>query len=220
MAGAVKRFNVCFVGGDFNMSLFAVVDTLRDHGIEAQFLGSYAWRYNTRGCGVAGLPGCRYDSLGFFAVQPTVRISRMITLPSLHGSGGRKLDEFDLAQGYPASSYVGGETKVCAAFEHHTHGDGDAKLPPITQKALRPQVWDATGHLRGRGAHMPLLFFVGTLNRRSIERLEAREANMVRRGWGPGSDNRRRFMERTGMNKGKDKGEGKGKAKDKGKGKA
>lgn len=221
MADAVKRSNVCFMGGDFNMSLFEVKKTLRAHDIDAQFLGSYAWRQITRGCGVPGLPGCRYDSLGFFAVQPTISVSRMLTLPSLHGSGGRKLDEFENVQGYPASAYLGGESAILAAFEDHTHGDGDAMLPPITQKALRPKVWDATGHLHGKGAHMPLLFYVGALSRRSDTRLEAREANMVARGWGPGSWLRANLMEQMGKNKGKGKdkgGKGKDKDEDEGKG--
>ena len=221
MADAVKRFNVCFVGGDFNMSLFEVKKTLRDHDIDAQFLGSYAWRKITHGCAEAGLPGCRYDSLGFFAVQPTVSVSRMFTLPSLRGSGGRKLAEFEKVQGYPASSYLGGESAILAAFEDHTHGDGDAVLPPITQKTLRREVWDATGCLHHGGAHMPLLFYVGALSRRSDTRLESREANMVLRGWGPGSWRRRNLMEQMGKNKGKGKDkEGKGKDKDKGEGKA
>ena len=90
-------------------------------------------------------------------MQATICVSRMLKLPSLHGNGRRKLDEFDLAQGYPASAYVGGGTKVLGAFEEHTHGDGDAMLPPMTQKALRPEVWDATGHVRGLGAHMACL---------------------------------------------------------------
>ena len=90
MADAVKRSNVCFMGGDFNMSLFEVTKTLRARDIDAQFLGSYAWRQITRGRGVPGLPGCRYDSLGFFALQPSLRVTRMLTLPSLRGSGDRR----------------------------------------------------------------------------------------------------------------------------------
>ena len=213
MADAVKRSNVCFMGGDFNMSLFEVTKTLRARDIDAQFLGSYAWRQITRGRGVPGLPGCRYDSLGFFAVQPTISVTRTLTLPSLRGSGGRKLDEFENVQGYPASAYLGGESAIEAAFEDHTHGDGEAMLPPITQKALRPKVWDATGHLHSKGGHMPLLFYVGARSRRSDARLEAREANMVARGWGPKSWLRWKLMEQQGKNKGKGKDKG-GKDKD------
>ena len=121
----------------------------------------------------------------------------MLRLPVLRDDRAHKLDEFKLAQGYPASAYLGGEPKILAAFQDqrcNTHGDGVAELAHIKQKALRPEVWDATGHLKGHGAHMPLLFYVGDLPRRSEARLEAREEAMVHRGWRPGSINRWRLM--------------------------
>ena len=67
----------------------------------------------------------------------------------------------------------------------------------------------------------PLMFYVGAHSRRSPERLEARERNMIARDWGPASENRARHMIKG---KGKDKGKRKGKGKDnkgdaKGKGK-
>ena len=83
MAGAVKRYNFIFVGGDFNMALFLAQEALRDYSIDALFWGSYAWRdLEIRGSGVVGLPGCRYDSLGFFAVKPAI-----LLLPHAQAAG-------------------------------------------------------------------------------------------------------------------------------------
>ena len=224
MAEQIQRNNVSFVGGDFNMALFVAKDELKAYGIDAVFLGSYAWRQkDTRGSGVEGLPGCRYDSLALFAVRPVSTISRLLRQAALRGIGARDLDEFEDAHGYPSSSYLGGEEKILAVYQDErpaTHGSGEC-LPHIKQKALRPQVWDATGHLQGRGAHMPLLFYVGERGRRTETRLDAREINMIRRGWGPASLRRNRLMERQGRGRGEGevKGEGakgKGKGKDKG----
>ena len=58
---------------------------------------------------------------------------------------------------------------------------------------------------------MPLLFYVDNLGLRTPERLEAREANMTARGWGPGSANRARLMQGQCKDKGKGKDDAKGK---------
>ena len=224
-ADTIKRHNVFFVGGDFNMALFVAEEALREHSIDAVFLGSYAWREkDIRGRGVEGLPGCRYDSLALFAVKPVSTLSRLLTVPILRGDGAqsvwlKELDEFEVAQGYAASSYLGGEPKILAAFQHEspsTHGGGDI-LPHIKQKALRPEVWNAAGGLRGHGAHMPLLFYVGQRSRRSEKALAAREINHTRRGWGPNSSNRAWSIGHLPVAKGKDKNRDLGKGKNKGK---
>ena len=221
----IKRDNVAFVGGDFNMALFQVRNMLREHDIDATFLGSYVWRAVTRGRGEAGLPGCRYDSLGLFAVVPVSNFTRLIRVPMLQGDGATELDEFETCQGYPESSYLGGQEAILANFtqpRHDIHGGGD-DLPDIKQKRLRPEVWDATGHLMGHGAHMPLLFYVGDRSRRSSEALESREQKMIRRGWGPASANRAKGMAmhpHKGKGKAADKGKGKGDGDGKGTGAA
>ena len=105
MAEQIQRNNVSFVGGDFNMALFVAKDELKAYGIDAVFLGSYAWRQkDTRGSGVEGLPGCRYDSLALFAVRLVSTISRLLRQAALRGIGARDLDEFEDAHGYPSSS--------------------------------------------------------------------------------------------------------------------
>ena len=207
------------------MALFDTKDALHKHGIDAVFLGGYAWReVDTRGRGEPGLRGVGFDSLGMFALEPVSTFKRLVTVPMLLGTADNKLDQYEskhAAQGYPAHAYVGVESKVLDAYADpnpHTH-DGGERLPHIVQKRLIPEVWDAYGALMGHGAHQPLLFYMGDRPRRTPEGLARREENMNQRGWGPGSTNRFNFMERGGKNKGKDKGKGKDIDKGKGKGK-
>ena len=229
MAETIKGTRVTFLGGDFNMSLFVAKTALLEYGIDAAFCGSYAWRMrDTRGGGEPGLSGCRYDSLGLFAVAPVMTVTRLLSLGVLRDEGTTELDIFQDAQGYKASSYLGGEIAILEAFQDEdsgTRGGGEAhQLPKVAQKRLLPEVWDATGGLLGRGAHMPLLFYVGVRGIRSDEALMLREQRMIARGWGPASSNRARLMQQQGKGKGEDKGKGakgkdaKGKD-DKGKGK-
>ena len=209
----IKQKRVTLLGGDFNMSLFVAKTELLKYGIDAAFCGSYAWRMrDTRGGGEPGLSGCRYDSLGLFAVAPVMTVTRLLSLGVLRDEGTTELDVFQDAQGYKASSYLGGESAILEAFQNEdsgTRGGGDAhQLPKVTQKALKPEVWDAPGGFLGRGAHMPLLFYVGVRGSRSVEALDKREASMIARGWGPASDNRNRLMQQQGKGKGEDKGKG------------
>ena len=216
VVATIKRHNVTFVGGDFNMALFKVVGTLAARGIKATFLGSYAWRQSGGG---SGRETARFDSLGLFAVKKVSTVARLITMPSIHGHGDVQLHEFENAQGYPWTSYLGGDAAIRASFSlastagKGTRGSGAASsragpaaatatgddeeefvLPHIKQKAIVPEVWDAPGGLRGRGAHMPLLFYVGDRSHRSSDRLCAREQKMIQRGWGPSSENRKWHM--------------------------
>ncbi len=48
------------------------------------------------------------------------------------------------------------------------------------------------------GAHAPLMVWIGKQGRRSQDRLQAREQKAIDKGWGPGSENRARSMQREG----------------------
>ena len=91
----IRRNDVAFLGGDFNMALFQVPDDLRHFGINATFLGSYAW-CKPRGSDAASstsraspalagdkFPGVYFDSLGLFALQPVEDLKRLHNLNSL-----------------------------------------------------------------------------------------------------------------------------------------
>ena len=217
LVGAIRRHSVTFVGGDFNMSLLTVVFELRKHNVGATFLGSHVWlEHNTRGRGASDrLTDCRFDSLGLFAVTAVTAISRALVSADLRT--GNNLQEHVKGQGYPATSYLGGMKAVDAAFlSTHGRGVSDA-LPHIKQKAICAEAWDAPNALFASGAHMPLLFYIGDRSYRTEKKLEEREAKMAARGWGPGSTNRYRLMERQAVKgKGKNDGKGKGDGKDKG----
>ena len=182
-AVASRRNNITFVGWDFNMALFVVGKELRARGIEVVFLGSYVWREHDStlgGGGRAGFEGARFDSLGMFSVKGVARVTRFITLPIIEGTDDdKKLHEFKSAQGYPSSSYLGGQEAIEGTFAEHvlTHVDGavEEPLPCTRQKVISPEVWGAPNHLAERGAHMPLLFFVGERGHRSDEALTRRE---------------------------------------------
>ena len=81
MAYSIIANNVSFVGGDFNMAVFQATEELRQRGIDATFLGSYAWRQadilHGEEVPQAGLAGCRYDSLGLYAIRPVTSFSRL-----------------------------------------------------------------------------------------------------------------------------------------------
>ena len=59
IADMVKMHRVTFIGGDFNLALFTAKGAMRKEGVEATFLGSWAWRHidgDTHGSG-EGIPG-------------------------------------------------------------------------------------------------------------------------------------------------------------------
>ena len=184
------------------MALFKVKETLARNGIDCTFLGSYAWRQTDNtpgGGGNVGMSRCRFDSLGLFAVKKVTGFERLLTVADIQGGREKDLHEFQYAQGYPSTSYLGGDTAIIEALNDYgvvTRGGGAASsssndqteveeaLPFVKQKPIDPRVWDAPGQLRGHGAHMPLLFFVGDRPLRSEDSLTAREARMVAMGVG------------------------------------
>ena len=218
VASAIKRHNVSFMGGDFNMALLSAGAELHKRGVDVSFLGSYVWlERNTRGGGAPDrLHDCRYDSLGLFAATAVSTIARILEPTDLRS--GEKLVEFkkDKGQGYASTSYLGGLRAIDRAFNiTHGRGDGDA-MPHIKQKMISAQAFDAPNVLFAGGAHMPLLFYVGERGHRTEKKLEKREQGMIARGWGPSSANRYQLMERQAA---KGKGKGKAKSEDKGDGK-
>ena len=113
--------------------------------------------------------GVYFDSLGLFALQPIEDLRRLHNLDNLQLDAvlppGQHLREFLKAEGYSERSYLGRGEAIEAAYRSDTRGGGvewpRATVPMIKQKALIPEFWDATGSVRGHGAHMPLLFYVG-----------------------------------------------------------
>ena len=65
-------------------------------------------------------------------------------------------------------------------------------------RSVQKDRWDKYDFLWTAGGHMPLMAFVGELNRRTDEALSSRERKMVQRGWGPESWKRSEHMQRIG----------------------
>ena len=158
----IKRGDATFLGGDFNMSLFVVADQLRPWGIQATFLGSYAWQRPPGGDAASSssraapalagrtFPGVMFDSLGLFALQPIANLRRVHNMGSLRVDAAAddplRLDQFLAAEGYSEKSYVGEGRAIEAAFRSDTRGGGVAwqrdTLPMVKQQRLLPEVRD------------------------------------------------------------------------------
>ena len=98
------------------------------------------------------------------------------------GPKQRPLSSFHSGQGYPLGSYLphGHQPEAIETtfkFEilgrHSTNG-WDA-IPKINQKKIDEKKFDYDGQLFRKGAHMPLLAFVGERSYRSPEALRKRE---------------------------------------------
>ena len=184
----IRRNDVLFLGGDFNMALFVVPGQMWSRSLETRWCGSYAWRKagsaTSRSPAVAG--PLHLDSMGFFAIGPAPRVEPWISMQALSDEHSEKhLETFPNGQGYEASSYCGGmkSIKECLTGRWSTppqtsadlHGDGpDPPHPHIKQKRIRKDLWDIGNQLFAAGAHMPLLFFIGEQGRRSAQALDRR----------------------------------------------
>ena len=168
LASMVKKHDVTFIGGDFNMALFAAKGQLAVRSVTSTFLGSYAWRQSSETTQVAqqGFAGVRFDSMGLFAVGAVTSVSRWIT-PEITPLQADFITTLK-GQGYVPSSY-GGENAVRQAFAPAVMvseaGDEQTSVV-IKQKTPTFHLFieDETGtpeSLLGKGAHMPLLFFWG-----------------------------------------------------------
>ena len=193
IASMVKKHEVTFIGGDFNMALFAAKGQLAVRSVTSTFLGSYAWRHTSETTHVPqqGFAGVRFDSMGLFAVGAVTSVSRWIT-PEITPPPGVEFTTFEKGQGYVAKSY-GGENAVRAAFASPVLGcvaGHEETSVVIKQKLLSFHLFveDTDGtpkSLLGKGAHMPLLFYWGSKSRRSAEAIAKRQLGDVNRGWGP-----------------------------------
>ena len=116
IANTVKKHRIDFIGGEFGLALFKARKALLSLGVEATFLGSWAWRQlrDTRGGGKAipGFEGLRFDSLGLYAVVPVHSCAHYITPTMLSSTPTPQKPhfcEFVNGPGYGADLYVGAE---------------------------------------------------------------------------------------------------------------
>ena len=208
----LKAYNPAVLTGDFNMSLCQVVPVLRQCKIPANLLSWFAW-VKTEADRLPPVPEAEeeeeadgapasapaaageiegevmMDSCGIITLRRQLRQRCCLDVEDLQGS--EKLPRFGAGQGYPLSSYVGGEeaareslrklpllTKASGVPEHDPLADTKSKL-------LNPLMWDSSETLFKSGGHMPLIGYFGNVSGRSEAALSRREANSAKRGWGP-----------------------------------
>ncbi len=71
-------------------------------------------------------------------------------------------------------------------------------MAPVKERPVSFGKFDPNNLLFRSGAHAPLMIWMGKMGRRSADRLQFREQRAIERGWGPGSENRPRSMQREG----------------------
>ena len=157
--------------------------------------------------GAAGQPqpGERVlDSCGIFSLKPLYKLQRQMTWERWEDPS--KLPQFAKKEGagYKLSSYVGREQKLRESLAQGPllscpqARRGETRTPEavadaalikaqmVKGKVVDPAKWDPAVKLFQGSGHMPLLAFFGSNNSsRSEEKLGSREADSIRRGWGP-----------------------------------
>ena len=153
----------------------------------------------------------RSDSCGIFVLSPVLEARWTCSLESLCPADYDKMPMFPKGAGYALKSYVGQENAFFNTWEltrqnvGTTRGSGpvrDIRLPtwPLCkQKSPLFSKFDPDGQLFRSGAHAPLMVWLGSKTRRSVDALWRREAGQNNRNWGPGSENRARLMMSQGL---------------------
>ena len=153
-------------------------------------------------------PEVRSDSCGIFLIKSADDVKRILTVESfLRGS---RLEMHPKGQGYPYKSYRGGVEAVRETFLHSQEAFATTRdrgvvrdvretlWPPVKERPVSFGNFDPNNLLFRSGAHAPLMIWIGKMGRRSADRLQIREQRAIERGWGPGSENRARSMQREG----------------------
>ena len=153
-------------------------------------------------------PDVHSDSCGIFLVKTAKSIKRVLTVESF--LLGRGLQTFQKGQGYPYKSYRGGVEAVRETLLYSQEAFADTRdrgicrdvrehiWPPVKERPIAFGKFDPDSLLFRSGAHAPLMVWMGFQGRRAPDRLQDREQKAIARGWGPGSDNRARSMQREG----------------------
>ena len=205
---AIHDHGVDYLCGDFNMSTFRIAPILRENNIPATCLAWYAWKLKSTPTVVGNI---HFDSMAVFATKTIIGISRSLNY-SDYENPDENLDEWNKGQGFVLSSYLGGQRALRQTLDN-IHVCGDGELPHSKQVLVNTKMWDGSSRVRGvektaglfweSDGHMPLLVYMGKLPHRSDTAMTRRETRSIARGWGPGSDNRRRDQEARAKAKGK-----------------
>ena len=143
------------------------------------------------------------DSCGIITLRHQKSMKACLNVDDLKGT--EKLPRFSAGQGYPLTSYIGGEAAAIQSLTRVHPLKPASEVPehdPLTHtksKLLNATMWDATQLLFRKGAHMPLIAYFGNVSGRSEAALSRREEGMIQRGWGPTpGGNRSQMMQKQG----------------------
>ena len=240
LAKLIKHHNVKVLMGDFNMQLFAVVDSLRSRGVETVECGAwYGWK-DTQGnpcsdsCGIfcIGMPGIYARDIdvthltdvsveGFFSTG----------VPAVAGRGGTSDDRYHRNElnGGPGTSLRDYQPKTmtvrqkvesmltpCAATLaaglEAAKNNTNAKYS-FKEKRMQWDMWTLAGKSYG-GSHYPLLLFTNNKSGyRSKAGNDKRNARGVARGFVPDRTQGKGSACDAGKGSAGVKGKGKGKGK-------
>ena len=182
------------------MSMFRITPLLRENQIAATCLAWYAWKEPSTPTVVGEM---HFDSMGIFATKTICGIHRSLNYYNFETY--EDLDEWDKGQGFVLTSYLGGKTALWQTLDNiHVRGE-QAELPYSKQVDIDTSMWDGSSRLRGNekkvgmwwtsDGHMPLLVYMGKTPLRKNTSITRREERAILRGYGPGSENRRRVTE-------------------------
>jgi len=188
LALIIRKCGACLLGGDFNMSALVVPERLQFYGIEAIPLAWYAWTSEDAPDEV------KLDSLGLFALGRVPKVRLALNPAAMwEPTCVSHLPRWRSGQGYALASYLGGSNAAKKAFagpwffelhpEEHERWMNEqrekfeAGSPDFVsgffsrsrQKLVSKLMWDHDDALWSRGAHMPLMVFIGLEGHRSDE---------------------------------------------------
>ena len=101
----IRRYDVCVVMGDLNMSLFKVVPELRSRGLQVDLAAWYPWKSTTG--------QCMADSCGIWLINKNAVVTLVVGLDQLHDRDESGI-AFRNAAGYAVARTAGG-FDVCDA---------------------------------------------------------------------------------------------------------
>ena len=177
LAGALRRFQVDVLMGDFNMSLFRVAPELRSRGLPASLTAWYPW-HTDFGVLMA-------DSCGIYILKEDARCTVAVGVPAY--LSGETLDVLPVkgGPGQPLPCYLpkheAPEEKlnpslaaVAVTGSAKDAATGDQRGLRVKEKRLAKDVWLSEGVFH-KGSHFPLCAFTNNIGRRSEERFDARK---------------------------------------------
>ena len=203
LANKIRKFNVKFLAGDFNMAFTEVRNQLRSRGIKSDCCAWYPWRHATK---IVNQSSLGFDSCGIFYIGGDVEVTLPWSLDDIDEltavADDLKKSKLDVyyEQNHPGQHWSAYRRRI--EKKNEPEGERDLKgrledlLRPSTevadlyalpkredsyycpylrlkQKQLNKNEWLVNGTLHN-GAHFPLCVWTHNASARSAERAQER----------------------------------------------